>query len=350
MKKKVNLIRIITICLWLLFSLNWLNVSSSLAQEPEPRPPLPPISSGNGSGGGAGDHDGGESRDDTAPVRRNGRVSGFVYSYSDRAYMGGIKVVINGGGWQAETITDSRGFYQFGGLGAGRGVINLQLPSGAYPVVFDWPVQLGGTDLRVDLGYYWQDPSALPASLSGQITDQGLSLEVKNQTSARLQSSFLEITSPVDLQLSPAVTASQGETADYGPYQLRFAVGAIEPAASVTVNVPLEKISNLPVEPDEAHVRVVFTYDQQKTPLLIYIPSDQAKSSPVSAQTTVSVTPPPLSPFVEPTDSTKPALISPLPVTGNHLPSSSLAEVILPILLIFSLNLAGWYSLKISSV
>lgn len=349
MQKKVNLTWIAITCLWLLFGLNGWGVTSALAQEPEPRPPLPPIDGSNGGGNGRDHRGNGDHNPGSIP--QNGRVSGFVYSYSDRAYMGGIKVVIAGGGWQAETITDSGGFYQFGGLGAGRGIINLQLPPGASPVVFDWPVQLGGgVDLRVNLGYYWQDQSALPAIISGQVTGQSLNLTVKNQTSATLSGSFLEITSPVDLELSPAVTASQGEMADYGPYRLRFAIGAIEPATSIAVNVPLKKISSLSVEPGEAHIRVAFTYDQQRTPLLVHIRSDQAESSAALAANTATATPlPPVSSFIEPADSASPPLISPLPVTGYYLSSTSPAEVILPILLILSLGLAGCYALRTPS-
>ncbi|NJN92669.1 MAG: hypothetical protein HC875_00595 [Anaerolineales bacterium] len=267
MQKKVNLLKITLMCLWLLVGLNGLGVALALAQEPEPRPPLPPVKGGNDDRGdhhGNGDHD-------SAPTLGNGRVSGFVYSYSDRAYVGGVKVVISGGGWQAETTTDSNGFYQFGGLGIGRGMLNLRLPPGAFPVVFDWPVQIDdGADLQVDLGYYWQDQSVLPAIASGQISGQNLTLNVKNQTSAALQSSILEITSPVDLELSSAVTVSQGKTEVYSPYQLRFIIGTIEPVTSVTVNVPLKKVSGLSSEPEEAHIRAVFTHDQQKPPADLY--------------------------------------------------------------------------------
>jgi hypothetical protein len=248
-----------------------------------------------------------------------------------------------------ETVTDSGGFYQFTGLGAGRGLVNLRLPPGAYPVVFDWPVQLGGgADLRVDLGYYWQDPSVLPALITGQVAEQTLNLEVKNQTSATLRGGFLEITSPVDLQLSPSVTASQGEMADYSPYQMRFALGAIEPAARVSVNIPLEKISSLSVEPDAAVIRVAFTYDQQKTPLLVNISPGQvepvATALPQTVVATMPLPPPP--PLGQPNNATLLTPLSPLPVTGHASKSTRITELILPILFILGLSLSGCYSLK----
>jgi hypothetical protein len=280
---------------------------------------------------------------------RTGRVSGFVYSYSDYAYVSGVKVVLDGGGWQVETLTDSGGFYQFSGLGAGRGVINLKLPPGATPVVFDWPVQLGGgADLRVDLGYYWQEPSALPILISGQVADQVLNLQIKNQTTGTISGSKLDITSPIDLQLSPAVTASQGETADYGPYQMRFALGTIEPAASVNVKIPLEKISSLTVDPDEAKIQVTFTYDQQKTPLVIKIDSPQPEAaSAVPAQATAAATPLSSSPtLAQPPVPIPTQSISPRPITGQPQESSDLVVLILPILLLLGLGWAGWYSLK----
>lgn len=340
MQKKVHWLKITLTCLWLLVGLNGLGVALALAQEPEPRPPLPHVNDGNDGGDhhGNGDHS-------SASVPANGRVSGFVYSYSDRAYVGGVKVVISGDGWQAETLTDSRGFYQFGGLGGGRGVLNLQLPPGASPVVFDWPVQIGG-DVQVDLGYYWQDQSVLPAIISGQVSGQSLTLTVKNQTSTTMQGSFLEITSPVDLELSPAITAGQGEMTDYGPYRLRFALGTLEPAATVTVNVPLKKISRLWVEPEKAHIQVLFTCDQQKTPLLTYINSDQVEPLAAFSKETATATPEPaISALAKPTDSVSSTLVSPLPTTGNYLPSTSPTVIILSILLILGLSLAGWHAL-----
>ncbi len=348
MMKKIHLTNLTLVCLGLLLSLTWLGAGSALAQEPEPRPPLPSTNGGNG-GDGNGDHTG-NGNHDSATLPQTGRVSGFVYSYSDYAYVSGVKVVLDGGGWQAETLTDSRGFYQFSGLGAGRGVVNLQLPPGAYPVVFDWPVQVGnGADLRVDLGYYWQEPSALPVLLSGHVASQVLYLEVKNQTTGKINGGMLEITSPVDQQLSPAVTSSQGEIADYGPYRIRLAVGAMEPAASMTVNVPLEEISSLSVEPDEAKIRVAFSYDQQKTPLLVKIDSTQSTASAAPSQDMATTPPPPSSPpLAEPSAPTPTRPISPLPVTGHTSHSTGLAGLILPVLLLLILGWVGWRTFKLS--
>jgi hypothetical protein len=343
MNLKIRLIAVILGC-FALFSLSWLASPSALAQEPQPRPPLPPSSGGSGNGGG-GNHGSGDN--DTVTTSRRGRVSGFVYSYSDRAYIGGVKVIIDGGGWQAETLTDSRGYYQFGGLGAGRGVINLQLPPGASPVVFDWPVQLGGgADLRVDLGYYWQDSATLPIIMSGHIASQGLHLEIKNQTRAKISAGMVEINTPVDLQLAPGVSASQGEMMDYSPYRLRFAVGVIEPASVVSLIIPLEKIGSLSVEPNEANIRVAFTYAEQITPILINVRSDQAENDLPMPQIAATSTPSsPTLPSLNAPVSTAPTLIPALPRTGENQHSTSLTEIILPLLFILGLSLRGWSSL-----
>lgn len=349
MMKKFHLTNLILACLCLLLSSTWMGTGSALAQEPEPRPTLPATNGGNG-GDDDGDHTG-NGNHDSAPLPQTGRVSGFVYSYSDYAYVSGVKVLLDGGGWQAETITDSRGFYQFSGLGAGRGVINLQLPPGAQAVVFDWPVQVGnGADLRVDLGYYWQDPSALPVLISGHVAGQVLYLEVKNQTTGKINGGMLEITSPVDQQLSPAVTASQGEIADYGPYRIRFAVGTMEPAANITVNVPLEKIISLSVEPAEANIQAAFTYDQQKTPLVVKIDSNQPDAASVSpSQAVAAATPLPSSPpLAAPPAPTAAKPISPLPTTGNTPQSTGLVGLIPPILLLLILGWVGWRTFKLS--
>jgi len=95
-------------------------------------------------------------------------VQGFVYNYSNGlAPEAGIPVVLDGGGWQAETVTDSNGFYRFAGLGNGPARLSLRLPPGAHEVAPRWPINTGeAASTNTNLGIYWGDDPLLPVTLS----------------------------------------------------------------------------------------------------------------------------------------------------------------------------------------
>ena len=85
-------------------------------------PPLPtPTNIGEGGGNGGGIRGGGNGNDGGTPIPPKARIFGFVYDYSNAAYQSGVTVVIDGGGWQVETVTDSNGYYEIGNLGIGKG-------------------------------------------------------------------------------------------------------------------------------------------------------------------------------------------------------------------------------------
>ena len=188
--RKLQKLGIVCLCLILLQTL--LVSSYTLAQEEPPdRPDLPPVEDGdeppdrpdvpsNGDNGGG---EKGEDEDSSTPVPPGATVSGFVYNYSDMAPGGGVKVIIDGGGWRAETISEENGYYRFGNLGSGAGILNLELPPGVHPVVFNWPVRLhSGESLQLNLGYYWGDEPDMPLLVSGEISDNLLTVQVEIRT------------------------------------------------------------------------------------------------------------------------------------------------------------------------
>jgi hypothetical protein len=281
-----------------------------------------PTNVGEGGGEGRG------GRQELPPGPPGALVSGFVYDYSKATRQSGITVMIEGGGWQAQTVSDSNGYYQFANLGAGDGVLNLSLPPGAHAVAPNWPVSFGsGADVRVNLGYYWGDNSPVPVRLSSDLKDSTLTVQVANHAGETATGGVVDVLLPLDVKASPVVQASQGAV-DYSEHRLRVAVGAIPAETGVTVEIPLEPVGTasfssrgpgqaVPLsQPPSAPIRVLFTYDQQATPQLIAVDL----GSPVQTL---------------------------MPVTGNGLDTRSLVTLSLPILLVLGLAAAGWWALKV---
>jgi hypothetical protein len=281
-------------------------------------------------------------------------VSGFVYGYSDKAYVGGVKVVVGNGGWQAETLTDSNGYYQVGGLGAGPAAVNLRLPPGATPVVFDWPIWLSsGSSTQVNLGYYWHNPSVLPVLLSGAVDNNLLTVQIMNQTGQYLPGAMLEVTSPPHILLPPTVQTSQGSLTSYDSHRWRLALGDLAPQANVTTSAAL-KTQEVFLSSAEAgdKIRLIFTYDQQKTPLMLDIQTDllaQAAPPPAAGPmaAAASATPPaPSTTASQPMASAAPTRIAPLPTTGQSFPVTATSQLILALFLVLGLGVAGWQAKK----
>jgi hypothetical protein len=290
------------------------------------------VGEGGGGGGGGEGKEGKGGRQELPPGPPGALVSGFVYDYSKATRQSGITVMIEGGGWQAQTVSDSNGYYQFANLGAGEGVLNLSLPPGAHPVAPNWPVSFGsGADVRVNLGYYWGDDSPVPVRLSSNLKDSTLTVQVANRAGETATGGVVDILLPLDVKASPVVQASQGAV-DYSERRLRVAVGAISAETQVTVEIPLEPVGTtsfnsrgpgqaVPLsQPPSAPIRVLFTYDQQATPQLIAVDLEQVAPAPVQTL---------------------------MPVTGKGLSTRSLVTLSLPILLVLGLGAAGWWALKV---
>jgi hypothetical protein len=284
-------------------------------------------------------------------------VSGYVYDYSNRMRQPGIPVILDGGGWRAETVSDSNGLYQFFNLGAGSAVLNLRLPPGTHAVAPDWPVSLGGVAMRVDLGYYWGDNPPLPVLLSGSLQDSNLLVQVENRTGDPATGGLIDVRLPADMKALPGVQLSQG-TLDYSEHRLRVTVGDIPAGTKATLTIPVQRAgasllnrrspgqaAPLP-QSTTADIQVAFTYDQQITPQLVAIAPDQAASSAASAAPAaqVAATATPLPPAAAPTPQA--ATPAPLPVTGNSPEDNGIVAVALPALLVLIMAAAGWWSLR----
>jgi hypothetical protein len=291
--------------------------------------PQPTPTNTGGGGGGGGDGDGGKGESPLGPP--GAVVSGFVYDYSKAARQGGVTVMIDGGGWQAQTVSDSNGYYQFVNLGSGSGVLNLGLPPGAHSVAPNWPVSISaGSDIRVDLGYYWGDAPPMPVMLSSTLEDNILVVQVENRTGETVTGGLVDIRLPTNVKALPVVEASQG-IVDYGEYRLRVALGDIVAKTGVTVKVSLEKTEKAMlnsrgfgqasplVRSSPTTIWVTFTYDQQITPQSVTVDPEQV--TPASTEAPAEVL---------------------MPITGGGLTTN----LILPLLLVLVLVAAGGRALR----
>jgi hypothetical protein len=315
----------------------------ALAQSPPtptnvttPAPPHPPSQGGGKEGG----------KEGSTPMPPGMMVSGYVYDYSNRMRQPGIPVILDGGGWRAETLSDSNGLYQFFNLGAGSAVLNLRLPPGTHAVAPDWPVSLSGVNVRVDLGYYWGDNPPLPVLLSGSLQDSNLLVQVENRTSETTTGGLVDVRLPTNTKALPGIQLSQG-TLDYSEHRLRVMVGDIPAGTKATLTIPVQGAAAsllnrrspgqaAPLPQSTAVIQIAFTYDQQITPQLVAVAPNQAASIAAPAAQ-VAATSTPLPPAATP---------APLPVTGTGPEDNGIVAVLLPALLVLMLGAAGWWSLR----
>lgn len=341
-------ISLVLLCLLLLQGLVW--IGAALAQEEPPeRPPLPPL-----EGGGAGGADREEHHDETAPKPPGASVSGFVYDYSTVVHPGGVSVVLDGGGWQAETLTDSRGYYRFDGLGSGSAILNLRLPPGAHPVVFDWPLWLApGADLKVNLGFYWGDGDLLPVTVSGSLYNETLVAEVTNHMDHPLTGGKLRVNLPAGLRGGPAVKASQGVMNSYDAHEFQLELGELAAGQSASVEIPV-RAGGAPGQAATA-AQVIFTFNQQQSPFMAAVkpqagPAPAGATPQARAQATTSASAG-ASSVAPPTPAAQPPAIqdgrpaSPLPETGSNGPAAR-APFVLAGLMVGLMALTGFRSLQ----
>jgi len=354
------------------------------AQTPRPKPGG---SSGDSNGSG---HSGGGRSGDSAPLAPKTGLFGFVYNYSTKAYEGGVKVVAQGQGWQAEAVTDSNGYYHMPELGFGKAVVNLRLPADAHPAAPDWPVSLANTGgQQADLGFYWgKNTPPLPLLLTGAISAGQLSLSLKNTTGQAVTGGLVEIITPANLKIAPVIQADQGQLASYAAHWSKFEPGEIAPGQTVALNVTLEAADAASTDPGQAGVQVLFTYKEQLTPLALelvvsggaavttaastalpqiseisaaQVNSTQPAATSTLAPAAVATATPPATTTVQTTmaatgaasagQSTTPAPTSTgsvglLPTTGAEPQPLNLVTLAMALGLILALGIGGWYSVK----
>ncbi len=364
---QVKIVGLMILMLTLGLSISMLPVDTQAQGPAQPTPTN--IGDGGGSGGGTGGS--GDAGDGSSGVSTGGNagISGFVYNYSTYAYEGGVSVVVTGDGWEVETLTDSRGYYQVNGLGTGRAVVNLRLPPGAQPVVVDWPLwTFEGADLTADLGFYWGDDPPLPVLLSADLARNILTVQVENFTDEAATGGVVEVETPGGIDVSPAVEIGQGSASlTYDPHEPRLDLSEIPAGGSVMMQFSLMGAAVSEANP----VRVTFTYDQQYTPQVLVLGSewmqplvsaemaaaeqhDQDQSAMVSDTPQTAATPGsdsadalPASESGSMDSPTGPTPIPQLPQTGTPSPATSFASL-LALVLIVGLVAAGSWSLVLA--
>jgi len=222
---------------------------------------------------------------------RNGTVSGIVFNYSASQPQGGIGVVLDGGGWVQETVSEPDGRYIFQGLGRGPATLRLRLPEDATPVNPDLSVYTGHSlDLNVNLGYYAGDPSPVPVLLTAEyvlvkgVSDRlALSFQVENRGAMDVTGVVVDARLPVGHQIISAQT-SQG-WADAVGLRAQVHLGSLAQGQKASVNLLIHLTSS---EAAEKAVRTTLTYDQQVTSQIVEaVASREAVKMPVTGELTV---------------------------------------------------------------
>ncbi len=262
-------------------SLIWLAPLHSLAQTatPTPRPtaaptntPSPAATNTPAPGGGGGHKDTGT----PVPTPMTGVVQGYVYNYSDAAYAPDITVVLDGGGWQAQTVTTSDGHYIFAGLGSSPAALQLRLPPQAHSVMPDYPVHTGSpASGDTNVGFYWGEAPPIPviliveeesiAAAPGQPFD--LTVNVKNQSGGEATGG------EVDVQLPGEMTALKAEInsgqVDFTDHRVWGRLDTLPDGE--TVHLQLHLKLNEGSDLQDGSIQIIFTYKEQITPQLIRV-------------------------------------------------------------------------------
>jgi hypothetical protein len=224
---------------------------------------------------------------------RNGTVSGIVFNYSASQPQGGIGVVLEGGGWALETVSEADGSYIFQSLGRGQATLNLRLPEDATAVNPDLSVYTGhNLDLNVNLGYYTGDRSPVPVLLTAEyapvegVSDRlALSFQVENRGAGDVTGVVVDARMPVGQQIISA-QVSQG-WADAVGLRAQVHLGNLAKGQKASVNLLIHLTSP---EASEKGVRATLTYDQQATSQIVEVVASRA-GLPVTGELTAQDAP-----------------------------------------------------------
>ena len=285
---------LIGLCLMALNGSAQSSVSHALQPVQPATPTLRPTATNIG-----GQPDSDSDDDDPGPPPLTGNLQGYVYDYSaGGAPQPNVVVVLDGGGWQAETFTDSSGYYQFHGLGAGSAILNLKLPPGTHPLMPDWPVHTANpAGTLINLGYYWGDPPPLPVLLSANPTSVStpanqafsLQLNVRNQSGGPASDPV------VDLRLPTAVDAytvhiSKGQF-DFSEHRIWGYFGELADGETGTMTVGIQ--FDQPVAQSGLTAKALLHYVEQLTSqsLEIEITAGEPVSQAPAAQVATAAPP-----------------------------------------------------------
>lgn len=249
---------------------------ASLAQRPTPTNIISPTPTpaATATTGAASTPDGTSSHHASkkeASPPQEGTVWGYVIDYSNGgAPQAGVPVVLDGGGWSTETVSDSNGFYKFAGLGSGEARLQLKLPPEAHPVNQDWPVHTGSADTpATNLGFYWGDdtpplPVIASAEASKVAAGQAASLKitVKNQSGGDAHNLLVTVSLPPELTAADTQPANDGTT-NIADHRVTIQLDALPDGENATFTVAANATDTLP---DALSAEVSLVYDEQLTP------------------------------------------------------------------------------------
>jgi len=257
-----------------LFALGWFKAApASQAFQGSATPTLRPTATNVGDRPSSSD---GDDNGESAPALV-GNIQGFVYNYSaGGAPQPGIGVVLDGGGWQIETLTDSNGFYQFSGLGFGKATLHLKVPPQAHVLTPNWPVHTyNPASTRINLGFYWGSASILPVILSldppahrGPANEPfSFQIKVQNQSGGEATDGVIDLRLPVALEALQA-SSTQGQI-DFSEHRIWGWLGTIPDGetAVLTVQARFDKADY----PQTATAQVALNYQEQLTPQVVQL-------------------------------------------------------------------------------
>lgn len=316
----------------------------SLAQRPTPTsvPPTPtntpPLPTPTATAGGSGVISSGGSKSEPYVPPQEGTVWGYVIDYSNGGTpQSDVPVVLDGGGWQAETVSDSNGYYIFAGLGSGSAKANLKLPPNTHPVNPNWEVHTGTANpIPTNLGYYWGDTPPMPVLLSVEPNTATIGagqaitfkISVNNRSGGDANNVLIDFALPLALVADRAdiITGS----VDFASHRIWGQVETLPTDQTTTLTVYATATDTLGDE--MLTVDAKLTYQEQLTPqrITVNLQSDPAETTPAADDTTTTATE-----VQPPAESTPETLI---PDTGS---SSSFAPGTIPLVIISLLFIVG---------
>jgi hypothetical protein len=205
-----------------------------------------------------------------------GVVQGYVYNYSDAAYAPNITVVLDGGGWQAQTVTTSDGHYIFAGLGSGPAALQLRLPPQAHSVMPDYPIHTGSSNPGdTNVGFYWGENPPIPVILSVEEESVAaapdspfnLTVNVKNQSGGEATGGEIDVQLPGEMTaLKAEINSGQVDFTDHRVWG-RLEILPDGETAHLQLQLKLNEGSEL----QDDSIQLIFTYQEQITPQLIRV-------------------------------------------------------------------------------
>ncbi len=250
---------------------------------------------------------------------QEGAVWGYVIDYSNSgAPQAGVPVVLDGGGWSAETVSDSNGFYQFAGLGSGEARLRLKLPPDAHPVNQDWRIHTGSASPQAtNLGFYWGENPPLPVVMTADAKKGSLTVTVKNQSGGDAHNLLVTVSLPPELSAAK-ISAPDGAEADAADHSATALLNTLPNGeqATFTVEVTADAADNT------SAAEVSLVYDEQLTPQQISVELQPGKTGTAASGTEAVI-----------------------PETGgageNNLPSTAMPIAVLATLFVLGLAYAG---------